>query len=58
MRVSADGVDRRLLQWQIAKLAEIQAFLTTGETSSDGDYWPEAIEGLLNLLASLTPTEA
>ena len=49
----AEQVDLPLLRWQAARLAEIQAYLTTGEPHARAEEWPEAIEGVLNLLAAL-----
>jgi len=46
-------IDRALLRRQAVCLAEIQAFLTAGDTSPHADEWFEALEGVLNLLAAL-----
>ena len=48
-----DKIDDELLKQQTKALTEIMAYLSTGEESPDAEDWPEAIEGLLNLLAAI-----
>lgn len=51
--VTAHNVDLTLLRHQSRSLAEIAAFLTDGEPSPNAEDWPDAIEGLQNLIAAL-----
>lgn len=55
--ITVDHVDLDLLRRQQVALAEVQAWLTTGEPQPAAERWPEAIEGILNLLAAVRVKE-
>jgi hypothetical protein len=51
--VTIERVSDPDLRRQTKALTEIMAYLSTGEESPNAEDWPEAIEGLLNLLAAI-----
>lgn len=55
--LTAVRVDMDLLRRQTSALSEIQQYLLHGDASPTAEDWPEAIEGILNLLAGLQRRE-